>query len=399
MIEKKKCCGCRACEQICPKRCIKMTEDKEGFLYPEIDKEKCIECGLCKKICPMINNEKIKQKEEKKVYRMTTNNKELIRKSSSGGAFSLIVEEIIKNNTNKKYKIYGCALEEDLVARHIGIDNIEEISIFRKSKYVQSDLQNTYSNIKKELKEGKNIIFTGTPCQVAGLINFVGKENAQNLYTIDLICHGVPSPMIFNKYLKYLERKNKAKIKSFNFREKLKLMNIKDSYGINVKFKNDKIVKEYSFNNLYMLGFFKGLYYRPCCEFCPFANMDRVSDITIGDFWGINKKYKKLNPHEGISVCIANNQKGQSIIKSLSERVNIVQEEPKLAVENNKNLSRPSKFSSNRQKFFDELIKTDNFEQAIKLFVKKKSKLRFWITSNLDDNFKDKIKRVIKNIK
>lgn len=396
MLEKKQCCGCRACEQICPKGCIEMIEDKEGFLYPKINKEKCIECGLCKKICPMINNEKIKQKEEKKVYRMTTNNKELIRNSSSGGAFSLIAEEIIENNTNKKYKIYGCALEEDLVARHKGVDNIEKISIFRKSKYVQSDLQNIYSNIQKELKEGKNVIFTGTPCQVAGLVNFVGKENTKNLYTIDLICHGVPSPMVFNKYLKYLERKNKTEIKSFNFREKLKLINIIDSLGINVELKNDKIIKEYSFNNLYMLGFFKGLYYRPCCEFCPFANIDRVSDITIGDFWGINKKYKNLNPHEGISLCMVNSQKGQNIIKGLSERVNIVKEESELAVENNKNLSKPSVFSLDRQKFFDELIKTDNFGETIKLFVKKKSKLRFWLTSNLDDNLKDKIKRLIK---
>lgn len=145
-----------------------------------------------------------------------------------------------------------------------------------------------------------------------------------------------------------------------------------------------------------MLGFFKGLYYRPSCEYCPFANMNRVSDITIGDFWGINKKYRNLNPHTGISLCIANNQKGESIIKDLSKSVDIVQEESEIAINNNRNLLEPSKFSSDRQRFFNELIRTKNFETSVKLFVKRKSKLRFWITSNISDNMKNKIKNVIK---
>lgn len=147
-----------------------------------------------------------------------------------------------------------------------------------------------------------------------------------------------------------------------------------------------------------MLGFFKGLYYRPCCEFCPFANMDRISDITIGDFWGINKKYKKLDPNDGISLCIVNNQKGKNIIKSLSKRVNIVEEDSRLAIENNKNLLKPSKFSTYRKEFFDELIKTNNFEKTVKKFIKKKSKLRFWISSNINDNMKSKIKKIIRKI-
>lgn len=230
MIDKNKCCGCRACEQICPKKCIKMIEDDEGFMYPDIDKENCIKCGLCKKVCPMINNEKIKQKEKKKVYRLIANDKELVRKSSSGGAFSLLVEEILKKNSNEKYKIYGCTLGEDFIARHLGVDNIGKIAKFRKSKYVQSDLEKSYSNIKRELKDGNVVIFTGTPCQVAGLKNFIEKENAQNLYTIDLICHGVPSPMVLRQYLKQLEKKNNSKLKEFNFRERLILANIKDSY-------------------------------------------------------------------------------------------------------------------------------------------------------------------------
>ena len=229
MTNKKQCCGCRACEQICPKLCIKMTTDEEGFMYPKIDKEKCVKCGLCKKICPMINNKDIKQKSNNKVYKVITDNKELIKKSSSGGAFSLIVKQILEKNVNKKYKIYGCLFDENFIAKHIGVENITDISRFRKSKYVQSDLQNCYSDVKKELKEGKIIIFSATPCQIAGLRNFLKKEDKQNLYTIDLICHGVPSPMILYEYLKQLEEKNESKLKSFNFRERLTLANIKDS--------------------------------------------------------------------------------------------------------------------------------------------------------------------------
>lgn len=398
-MKKIKCCGCSACEQICPKKCIKMVEDEEGYLYPEIDKEKCIECGLCKKVCPMLNSEKVKQCNENKFYKFISKNKKIIEQSSSGGAFSEITQAIIENNKDKTYRIYGCVFDENLTAKHIEVDDINDISVFRKSKYLQSNICNIYTKVYQNLKDGLVVIFTGTPCQIAGLklfLNIKKDVNIENLYTIDIICHGVPSQKVFNEYIKSIEKKHNSKVKKFSFREKNKIGNIIDSLGIKVEFENGTVLNEYSFNNIYMLGFFNGIYYRPCCEQCPFSSIDRCSDITIGDFWGINYIDKKLNAHNGISLCIVNSNNGEKIIKNLSEEMNITQENSDIAIKNNGNLYKPSKFSKYRNDFFKKLKEADNFEKSIKKYVRRKSKLEFIISNNLNEDFKNKIKKIVK---
>lgn len=395
-MDKKQCCGCRACEQICPKSCIKMIEDEEGYVYPTIDKEKCIKCGLCKKICPMLGSKPIENQNHKKYYRLVAKNDETIEKSSSGGAFTTLVKAILNNNLGKKYKIYGCTLGNDMIAKHISIDNYKLIDRFRKSKYVQSDLEQCYTQIRKELIEDEIVIFTGTPCQVAGLKKFLGNKTTENLYTIDLICHGVPSQKIFQSYIRELENNYNSKIVSFQFRERIKIGVRIDSLGVKVQFENDETLKQYSFQNLYMQGFFKGLYYRPCCETCPFSSTQRVSDFTIGDFWGIEKIHKELNPHKGISLCLVNSEKGKKIVKQLSNLVDLKEENLEIAIENNRNLSKPSEFSKDRKEFFKILQETNSFNQAVRPFVKKKSKLFFIISSNINKELKNKIKKVVK---
>jgi len=337
-----------------------MVEDEEGYLYPEIDKEKCIECGLCKKVCPMLNSEKVKQCNENKFYKFISKNKKIIEQSSSGGAFSEITQAIIENNKDKTYRIYGCVFDENLTAKHIEVDDINDISVFRKSKYLQSNIRNIYTKVYQNLKDGLVVIFTGTPCQIAGLklfLNIKKDVNIENLYTIDIICHGVPSQKVFNEYIKSIEKKH----------------NSKD-----------------------MLGFFNGIYYRPCCEQCPFSSIDRCSDITIGDFWGINYIDKKLNAHNGISLCIVNSNNGEKIIKNLLEEMDITQENSDIAIKNNGNLYKPSKFSKYRNDFFKKLKEADDFEKSIKKYVRRKSKLEFIISNNLNEDFKNKIKKIVK---
>ena len=398
-MEKEKCCGCRACEQICPEKCIKMKYDEKGFMYPEIDNSKCIKCGLCKRVCPIINSEAVKQKNQIEVYKLRSKDKETINISSSGGAFVEIVKQILDNNMEKRYKIYGATIDEQNKVKHVSINDIKDINRLQKSKYVQSDIQCSYKEIKEDLKENIMVIFSGTPCQVAGLKRYLVGQDIQNLFTIDIICHGVPSQSIFDMYLQYIENKYNSKIKKINFRERRKIGNKIDSYGIKIELKNSKVIKEYSFQNLYMLGFFKDLYYRDCCGKCPFSSMERVSEITIGDFWGIKKINKKLNADTGISLCIANNEKGKEILNKMKVAEKVDGKSIKIAIDNNKNLSHPSKISPDREKFFKELNRSKDFEKTIKKYTRKKSKIEYLFRSNINDELKNKMKQILKNNK
>lgn len=344
----------------------------------------------------MIHNENLKQQKEDEYYKCINSNKEILSKSSSGGAFTDIVNAILKVNEGKEYKIYGCYLDENLMAKHIGVENVDEIYKFRKSKYLQSDTKKTFMEAKKDLKENKIVIFTGTPCQIAGVRNYVGEKYSENLYTIDILCHGVPSQKVFSMYVKGVEKKYNRKISSINFREKMRIGNKIDSLGVKFEFKDGKKIKQYTFRNTYMLGFFKGLYYRPSCEICPFSEKRRVSDITIGDFWGIEKKHKKLDPNTGISLCIINTDKAMKLKKFLSENKNFSREDEDLAILNNRNLQKPSKISKNRDRFFEILNKTNDFEEAVKPFIRKKNRFLFFMSLNISDNIKNKIKRVLK---
>ena len=395
-MEKTKCCGCRACEQICPKECIKMEYDEKGFMYPKIDRSKCIECGLCKKVCPMLNNEELKQTIPFETYRLISKDKEIIDTSSSGGAFIEIVKQILSNNKSKKYKIYGCIFDKQMKAKHIGITDVKDINKLQKSKYVQSDIGYSYKEIKQDLKEDILVIFSGTPCQIAGLKKYLIGQDTENLYTIDLVCHGVPSQKVLDKYIQYVENKYDSKIKKFNFRQKIKIGNKVDSCGVKMEFENSQIIKEYSFSNWYMLGFFGGLYYRECCGECPFANTKRVSDITIGDFWGIQKTNKNLDANTGISLCIANSNKGQKIMKEIEDAVKVNEEDIKVAIANNRNLSKPSKISPNSNEFFEKLDNSKDFRKTIKKYVRRKGILEYLISANMNEEFKNKIKNKIK---
>lgn len=318
--KKEECCGCGACRLVCPINAISMLEDLEGFKYPSIDRAICTNCGLCSRICPFDKKE-TPQLDTQDIYAVRHKNLSELESSQSGGAFSVLVEHTLQN----KGVVYGVVLE-DLVVKHIRATDKEECSKFKGSKYVQSDLGNVYSQVKNDLKDGRLVLFSGTPCQVAGLSAFLKNTDTSNLILCDLICHGVPSPRVWGDYAIYLENKYKDKIKSVNFRDKSFGWSTKDTYETILFFSGKKIK-----STLYLELFYREQTLRPSCGFCKYSSFNRCSDITIGDFWG----WEKSLPHDfnadnkGISLVLVNTELGKKIFEAIKGRAHFIRSNEK----------------------------------------------------------------------
>lgn len=306
---KTNCCGCTACMNICPKKAISMIEDKEGFLYPKVDKKKCINCGLCEKICPIIN----KQQENslKKSLIIRTKNDIQLKNSTSGGFFTPLCNYVLSKNG----LVYGVAFNEEKEVVHTCVSEPERAFIFQGSKYVQSNLNDVFSKIKKDLQNDIYVLFSGTPCQVEGLLKFLNKKY-EKLITVDVICHGTPSPLLWRKYVEYMENKYNSKIKAINFRNK--------TYGYHcgtmfIEFENGK--KYYgSARTDYMLKpFFSEISSRPSCYECKFKSLNHLSDFTIFDCWNPQKNNKVIKDDDkGFTNLIINTQNGLNLFDIIS---------------------------------------------------------------------------------
>ncbi len=309
---KEDCCGCGACLNICPKQAITMNEDEYGFLYPIIDEDKCVRCGLCKKVCAFQN------REETNVplgcYAVVNENAEQASRSASAGVFAAIAEKVIGDGGI----VYGAAFTQNWGVHHIAIDNLKDLVKLQGSKYAHSDIERTFSEAKKELLKGRWVLFTGTPCQVAGLYEFLGKDY-ENLITADIVCHGVPSSRMLQDYLKTIEKRYGGKITAFTFRDKL------IGWGINgsAVIKGRKI-KIWQSASSYLYFFTRGWLYRENCYKCKYACEHRPADITLGDYWGIEKQHPELlgkggwDENKGISCVIENTSKGMEVIQKLN---------------------------------------------------------------------------------
>lgn len=312
--KKENCAGCSACMNICPLDAISMQADKEGFLYPVTDEEICNDCGLCQKICPFHNDYRISGNfQQPLVYAAKHRSDEVRMNSSSGGMFTAISDYILGNEG----VIYGAAFDKDFKVCHQKAVNEGERNKFRGSKYVQSDLKGIFTEIKNELRQGKMVLFTGTPCQNAGLHAYL-KKSYENLYLCDIVCHGTPSPLIFKDYIKYCERKNKSKIKAYYCRYKGNGWHSHTEKAIYVNGKEDYTsTLSQSYKNL----FYSHTILRPSCHNCKFKNFQRPSDITIADFWGIERSMPEIDDNIGVSLVLINSSKGTKLFDKAKNQI------------------------------------------------------------------------------
>lgn len=365
MIEiknKSQCCGCCACKQICPVAAIEMQKDEEGFLYPKVNKQICVSCGKCERTCPELNSEDVSK--ESKVFAAYRKELNVRLKSQSGGIFSLIAEQIISEGGI----VFGAAFDHYWNVKHTGIGKLENIELLRGSKYVQSNIEETYKEAEQYLKQGRKVLFSGTPCQIQGLKSYLRKDYKE-LFTIDLICHGVPSPEVWNQYLKeYLDGKQLQE-----YCQKDKRNNNAITYILK---DGTKIVESYD-ENIYIKGFNKDLFLRPSCYECIFKGIERCSDMTLGDFWGIEKYLPDFGDRYGISAVIIHNTKGKFIYKKIKDELRS-QACPKEWVEaENPCLLKSVSQSAKRKKFFENWKKsgvTNTIKSLTKLTIKDKVK-------------------------
>lgn len=376
--DKEDCCGCYACYNICPKQCITMKIDDEGFWYPDIDKNKCINCNLCEKVCPIINP--VKRADSKKIAYAGMNKDEQIRiKSSSGGIFSILAEYIIKNNG----VVYGAGFDEDFNIRHKRILCNTDLDLLRGSKYVQSSIGEIYKQVKNDLENNRQVLFTGTPCQVEGLRSYLRKEYI-NLITMDFICHGVPSPLVWKKYLEEIKKTKQENIKNIYFRNKDIRWKV---FSLKIIF-DEKIYSNDLNNDLFMKGFLQDLYLRLSCYSCKFKKINRVSDITVADFWGIENILPKMDDDKGTSLIVIHSEKGKQLFDKLSEKMILNKVNLNEAIKYNPSMISSVKYNEKRNSFFAEL----NSGEALLYLIKKYTKV------SLKERIKNKIKSIIKKL-
>ena len=312
--EKKHCCGCGACVQKCPVHCIEMNEDREGFLYPQGNKEKCMNCGCCENVCPVINKSTSAEK-LKECYVCYAYDNMVRINSSSGGAFSLLATEILEDGGI----VYGAAFDSDYMVHHIRIDHINQLSAVQKSKYLQSRTGDTFIKTKNDLTNGRRVLYSGTTCQIEGLKKYLGQEY-NNLITVDLLCHGTPSPMVWKQYLNSLNYKRLRRIIDVDFRNKdLGWKN----YSLKISYDSDEYFAVSHNKDTYMNLFLSNVILRPSCYECQFKNINRISDITLGDAWGIKKIAPEMDDNKGTSLLLVHTEKGMEYTDRLRAKMHV----------------------------------------------------------------------------
>lgn len=376
---KNECCGCTVCYDVCPVSAISLKIDNEGFVYPDVDDNKCIKCGLCSKVCAF-GNRKLEEKSDKLPTTVVAKHvdKDTRMKGSSGSIFIAVSDYILDNGGS----VYGCVLNDEFKAVHMRATTKETRDLMCRSKYVQSDIKGIFPQIENDLAEKRMVLFSGTACQVDSLHSYLKykKSDVSKLYTIDLICHGVPSPKMYEDYFKWSEKKHNGKITDFSFRDK-------EARGWNSHFESFVIN-----NKKYVKGIYRELFYtncplRPSCYNCKYVSVNRYSEITIGDAWGIKKNLPHLYDDTGVSTVIINNDKGKELfekIKSCFEYENVSLElllQPNLQHASQPKKDREQFWKTYEQGGIDLLIKkyapysiVNRLFRKIKFIIKKKIK-------------------------
>jgi len=311
IIDKKECSGCEACYNICPQNCIEMVSDEEGFWYPLVDEEKCVDCGLCVKVCPILNNKIVEN--HPVAYACINKDNKIRELSSSGGVFTVIAKKVIANNV----VVIAAWFDAEINVVHSWTDKLDGLSNFRGSKYVQSCIGNTYKQAKDFLRQRRQVLFSGTPCQIAGLSSYLGKDY-DGLICLDIVCYGVPSPKVWQRYKLYIEEIYQAKAQRITFRSKNCGWKL---YSVSLSFDNDTEYSQKFTEDIFMRGFLKNLCLRPSCYDCKFKTLNRQSDITLADFWGIQNVLPRFDDDRGTSLVFVNSERGKSMFEQIKNRI------------------------------------------------------------------------------
>ena len=343
------CTGCRACEKVCAFGAVSMVQDEEGFLYPRIDREKCTDCGMCRKICPAEND--VEHNYSLKIFAAINKDKQVLLDSSSGGAFTALADIVFR----KGGVVVGCTLDEDFYASQAIVSNKEELKECRGSKYVQSDTKDTYKDVKELLENGRYVLYTGTPCQIAGLKKYLNRDY-ENLLTADFICHGVPSPKLFAEHIKWLEKKNGHKIMKYRFRSKI------SSYKFGLYYyyylvEPVKMVSGSAVLDPYYFAFLNAKTYRECCYQCQYAEEKRVGDFTFADYWSVEKFHSDIDSENGVSILMFNTAKGLSYLEQAENEMNLIPSRMEWIKEINYNLNRPAERPKERSEIYKDIQK------------------------------------------
>ena len=384
-LDKSKCYSCHSCVLSCPKNAIRMQETSEGFLYPDVNAE-CVHCGICVRACPALTPPAI-DVFKKECYCAYLLDREKRMQSTSGGVFSGLAEKIILDGGI----VFGAAYDTDLNVSQIAVDNLNDLQKLKGSKYVESYTGDSFKQVKLFLDKGRSVLYSGTPCMIAGLKTFLGKTY-ENLITVDIICHGVPSRKLFRKYLEWLGKKYRGKIIYYGFRDK-------DvggwSCGGKAKTKTKTKTKTIAGScDPYYASFLRGETYRESCYTCPFANTQRIGDITLGDFWGVERFYPEIDRTKGVSCVIVNSCKGQVLFNLVKEQLNTRRTNIESILFQNDNLKFPTQRSSMRNFLYDD-IDASQIKSVFSKFKYNKSlmfRIRVSISNYLPSNVKQMLR-------
>lgn len=360
-INYENCTGCGACVQRCPKQCISWATKEFDFRYPRVDEATCINCGLCEKVCPI--DKELKAPTAQKAYAAVHKDSSVLEKSTSGGAFTALADTIFSQGG----VVYGAAMLNGMQVKHIRTENRTAFAELRSSKYLQSDTGTTYQMVEQDLKQGKVVLYSGTPCQIDGLKCFLRKEY-ENLYTADIVCHGVGSQKYFDKYMEFAKERY-GKIKALRFRSK-EYAGWSCGGGVVVvgTSNSEKKIPYRDFDNYYYSYFLSGDIYRKCCYSCKYANTKRVGDFSLGDYWGVEALNLPLQTENGCSLLLVNNERAEKLLETIVD-LDKVETTIEQAAHCNKQLNEPSRLPESRQKRIEE-YESMSGQQIQKVYLK-----------------------------
>lgn len=358
IIEKQMCCGCNACSQVCPISCIDMKYDEEGFDYPKVNEEICINCNLCEEVCPFLN--KREKRLPKQVLGMTNLDDDILMDSSSGGVFGGLATYVLSQGGI----VFGAAYNDENKVEHIGIEDESSLIRLRHSKYVQSDIKSTFVEAEVALKSGRYVLFTGTPCQISGLRNFLHTDY-DKLYLVDIICHGVPSPKVWERHLNEVRNLASSNLKKVVFRDK------ENGWGVVTKYYYSDSKKDISIddaNDIYYMGFVKDIFLRPSCYNCQVRHFTSGSNITIGDFWRIQKTHPERYDRMGVSSVMVNDEKGEKLIEKVIEGFSVFESNIENVHKGNPNIFSSQQEPKIRNDFFVRFNRGEKLSSLIEYY-------------------------------